>query len=203
MRNRGAPPAAVLLAVMALMVVAGTASANRSIALGVSEGELGRVQATSSAITFTDPTVSFRITCEVTRTLRLNGSIAKSAGAAVGTVTGVTLRNCTGGGVRMLTASLPWRVNYVSFTGTLPNIREVRVEIAMFAFLIESLLGAERCLFMGNLQETTSGNPINSLVVDETVLLSNVKSLGLTECPSEVIISGSLTLRPVVQMRLF
>ncbi len=203
MRNRGAPLATVLLAVMALMIVAGAASANRSIALGVSEGELGRVQARSSAITFTDPTVSFRITCEVTRTLRLNSSIAKTAGAAVGTVTEVTLRNCTGGVVRMLTAGLPWRINYVSFTGTLPSIREVRVEIRSFEFLIESLLGAERCLFMGSLQETTSGNPINSLVVDETVLLSLAKSLGLTECPREVIISGSLTLRPVVQMRLF
>ncbi|HXE43872.1 MAG TPA: hypothetical protein VN635_01625 [Conexibacter sp.] len=202
MRNRGAPLATVLLAVMALMVLAGGASANRGIALGVSEGELGRVQARSSAITFTDATVSFRITCEVTGTLRLNSSIAKTAGAAVGTVTEVTVRNCIGGGVRMLTESIPWRVNYVSFSGTLPNIREVRVEIVSFALLIESLFGTERCLFIGNAQETTSGNPINSMVFDETVQLPFGKNLGLGTCPSELIINGSLTLRPVVQMRL-
>jgi len=202
MRNRGAPLAAVLLAVTAVMITAGTASANRGIALGVSEGELGRVQASSSAITFTDATVSFRITCEVTKTLRLNNSITKAAGAAVGTVTAITVRNCTGGGVRMLTESLPWRMSYVSYSGTLPNIREVRFEIVSFAFLIESPFGAERCLFIGNAQETTSGNPINSMVFDETVLLPFGKNLGIGTCPSEVIISGSLTLRPVVQMRL-
>ncbi len=203
MHNRGAPLATVLLAVMALMIVAGAASANRSIGLGVSEGELGRVQARSSAITFTDATVSFRITCEVTKTLRLNNSIAKSTGAAVGTVAAVAVSNCTGGGVRMLTESLPWRINYISFGGTLPNIREVRIEIVSFAFLIESPFGVERCLFIGNVQETTSGNPINSMVFDETVQLPLGKNLGLGTCPSEVIISGSLTLRPVVQMRLF
>lgn len=41
---------------------------------------------------------------------------------------------CTGGSMTILTETLPWRVNYVSFTGTLPRINSVRYSIIGMAY---------------------------------------------------------------------
>ena len=202
MLKQGRSLAVVVLAVCAVAAMGGAAQANTRIGFSPTEGELSRVEARSSAITFTDPEGSFRITCEVIRTLRLNSLIAKTEGVEMGTVTAARLVNCSGGVVKLLTEP-PWRLTYVSFTGTLPNIREVRFEIRHFAFLIETFGGTSRCLFIGDVQETTSGSPINSLVFDETVLVSFGKNLGFGECPSSAIVSGTLRLRPIINMRLF
>jgi hypothetical protein len=192
----------VTLLLLLLALVTGEAAASRSIVLNPAEGELGRVEARARSLTFTDSEASFSVICEVTRTLRLNRSIAKVAGAEVGSVTAIEVRNCRGGAVRFLTPSLPWSITYVSFTGTLPAIRELVWEIEFRGFLLGNFLGMAQCLYTGNVQERTNGRPINSLTVEEGRAVGLGMNLGVVECPAQVIIAGTLGLRPVVEMRL-
>jgi hypothetical protein len=190
------------VAALSLSFAAGSAPASRSIVLNPPEGELGRVEARSTALTFTDPEATFSIICEVTRTLRINRSIAKIAGAEVGSVTAIEVRNCRGGAVRFLTPSLPWAITYVSFNGTLPAIRELLWEIEFRGFLLGSFLGMAQCQYGGNVDERTNGRPINSMTMEEGRSVPLTMNLGVVECPTQVIIAGTLRLRPIVEMRL-
>jgi len=201
-RNCGKVLLVASVAALSLALATGAAGANRSIVLSPAEGELGRVEARSTALTFTDPEASFSLICEVTRTLRLNRSIAKTAGVQVGSVTAVEVRNCRGGAIKFLTETLPWRITYVSFAGTLPAISELRLEIRLGGFLLRNFLGTAECLYVGSIQETTNGRPINSASVEELREVPFGKNLGLVECPAQVIISGTLNFRPIVEMRL-
>lgn len=201
-RNCGKILLVTSVVALLLALAVGEAGASRSIVLAPGEGELGRIEARSTALTFTDAEASFSVICEVTRTLRLNRSIPKTAGAQVGTVTAIEVRNCRGGVVRFLTPSLPWIITYVSFTGTLPAIREVLWEVEFRGFLLGGILGGAECLYTGNVREHTNGRPINSITIEEGREIGLGQNLGVVECPAQVIIAGTLRLRPVVEMRL-
>jgi hypothetical protein len=66
-------------------------------------------------------------------------TIVKSLGALIGHVSRASVNSagCTGGRATVLTASLPWHVQYQGFSGRLPNIERVRLLLANAAFLIE------------------------------------------------------------------
>lgn len=53
----------------------------------------------------------------------------KTAGALVGFVTRASVGPCPSGSATVLTATLPWHVQYASFTGTLPTIASVTEDI--------------------------------------------------------------------------
>jgi hypothetical protein len=79
-----------------------------------------------------------RITCRVT----LDGSfesanIGKTIGARRGEVTRATFANCSGGYVVPISGSLPWRIHYQGFTGTLPNINSFRLHLVDAGIRIE------------------------------------------------------------------
>jgi hypothetical protein len=76
-------------------------------------------------------------------------------GGEVGYVTRAIRGVCTRGSVVILTTELPWFLDYASFTGTLPNITDVRMGISLMGFkLREPFLGAE-CLSL-----STPGQPV-------------------------------------------
>lgn len=63
-----------------------------------------------------------------------SATIAKVAGALVGFVTRASLAeaSCTGGlaeSAGLVTASLPWHVEYEGFSGTLPNLTAVKLRV--------------------------------------------------------------------------
>src|SRR6185312_1823759 len=59
--------------------------------------------------------------------------------------TGAEPSPCTGGTITVLNETLPWSVNYVSFTGTLPTIRSVRVSLIGTSFRVTPR-GSATCL---------------------------------------------------------
>jgi len=190
-------------ALMVLAIGAGSAAANRSLRASVASGELGRITTVSRALTFTDEEASFSIVCEVTRVLSLHASVAKVAGTLAGLVREVRIANCRGGTVTVLTENLPWHVTYVSFTGTLPSIATVTLELRNVGFLVSAFFGFGRCLYGGSARGITGGGTtVTSLTAEERRALPLVTNLGGFECPAGGIFRGSFTVTPNVRLAL-
>lgn len=76
---------------------------------------------------------------------------------------------CTGGSLTILTETLPWRINYSGFTGTLPRITDIRLSIIGIAFRI-STSG------LGCLAGTTSLKPaFGELVLGSTGVIEGFR----------------------------
>jgi hypothetical protein len=121
-----------LLVTSVLAVVAGTASANR---LEIPNTTSFRFSWSQLTFTFAGRTVN----CEVRLTgLFHSRTITKVPGNLIGYVNEATTINlCTGGEARALKESLPWHVRYASFTGTLPNISRIIIQIIGMSFRIQ------------------------------------------------------------------
>lgn len=190
---------AALAAMLLLALGAGTAAASRSLTQTPTENQ----NATSAALTFTDEGSTFRIVCPVT--LELSGlvrSIPKTAGTTIAR-TNVRVGRCSGGTVRVLAEAQPWTISYVSFTGTLPRIESVRLEIRNAGFLVEAFFGIARCLYGGNAQGTTvGGTRVTSIRADEARTLPLVTRLGEAICPRNGVFRGSFTLARTITLGL-
>jgi hypothetical protein len=117
---------ATVMAALTLMVTAGSATAGR---LSVNNKEFRVTWVTLRAIAGGNI-----IGCPVT----LEGSfhsatVRKATGALIGHVSRAivigTEGPCTGGTVTVLSATLPWHLQYRGFTGTLPRIRTVLLRL--------------------------------------------------------------------------
>jgi len=144
--------AALLAATLTLALGAASATASRSIT--ISPG--GEIRGTTRALTF-KLEEGTEVICAVTLGGTLARAIAKVAGTHVGLILEARTAECRPTGtaesatVRM-SLSTPWRMNYHSFTGTLPNVETTLVEIIGWNFLIQlRALGATilECLFTG------------------------------------------------------
>lgn len=81
------------------------------------------------------------ITCEVTLSGSLHTrTIAKTVGALIGYINAATLGPCREGTATILTETLPWHARYLAFTGTLPNILTIRINVIGAAFRIREPL---------------------------------------------------------------
>jgi hypothetical protein len=198
-RWRRALVAAAVVVVLASVLGPATAAALRSIEVSV-VGELGSVTMSSNAATFADESGSFMVVCQITRRVRINSRIAKTPGATFGSVTSATARECSGGTATSL--GLPWTVTYVSFNGTLPNIREVRLEVRGMGFLVTTFFGLAACLYRGNVQYTTSGNPVTQMTSDISRLVPLDIDLGSGLCPANGYLKETLVVSPAIRLRL-
>lgn len=149
------------------------------LALAVSSASANSLRTSSQTfdVTWTPLTFSAggaNINCNVT----LRGSfsaatIAKTAGRK-GAITGAALSNCSGGTATVLTETLPWSVNYVSFSGTLPRISGVRVALIGAAFSVDPSGILPNCLVGTTVGDeafgtiTISGGTATGLRADET-----------------------------------
>jgi hypothetical protein len=198
-RLRRALVAAALAVVLASVLDPATAAALRSLEASAT-GELGSVTMTASATTFTEEEGNFAIVCRTTKRARLNSRIAKVTGATFALVTSAGATECTGGTVAIL--GLPWAMTYVSFNGTLPNIREVRLEIRGMGFLVTTFFGLAECLYRGNVQYTTSGNPVTALTADTSRRVPLAIDLGSGICPARGYLKETLVVSPALTLRL-
>jgi hypothetical protein len=154
---------------------------------------------------------TLRITCPVTLEGSLHSrTLSKVSGQLVGYITSANLtRPCNGGEAWILngserlwdgttpTTTLPWHIRYDSFTGTLPIIEAIRVQLVGAAFLIRGPLGVN-CLFrstaaapaFGFLNREAGGN-ISGLRADETSRI--LRSEGTAGCPPEGSFAGEGT----------
>jgi hypothetical protein len=136
--------------------------ASALLAAGVSTASAGRLSTSNQSIRATWRALEFAgtgsiIRCQVT----LEGSfhsrtIAKTSGSLIGMVSRVRVKqeSCTNGIAAAFNGAeryngttspntLPWHLRYVSFEGTLPTIRGVKVSLAGFRFGVRD--GAGNC----------------------------------------------------------
>ncbi len=133
------PLRAALAAACLLMLVAGSVGARN---LSLTESEF---QIQWAGLEFRNNIAAPPLVCPATLSGRFHArTFAKVSGALIGVVDNVsifrngrTTERCRGGGITILTESLPWHVTYGGFFGTLPSIRSVRVNIIGAAFRIE------------------------------------------------------------------
>src|SRR5438270_3751470 len=98
---------------------------------------LGALVGTASAARLSNSSTTFRATwtsaefsggfgtprCSLTLEGSLHSAtIVKTRGSLVGYITRASVGPCVNGSATVLTATLPWHVQYDSFTGTLPSI---------------------------------------------------------------------------------
>ncbi len=144
-----------LAATAILATAVSTATASR---FSVSNQQFRAVWAN---LEFGNTAVAGTIRCPVT----LEGSfhsrtIPKQQGLLVGYVTRALVSNpvCTGGRATVLSELLPWHLTYQSFTGTLPNITGVTLNLIRAGFIVE--LGGNSCLAL-----TTTASPARGIVI--------------------------------------
>lgn len=85
-----------------------------------------------------------------------SATLAKSAGSLIGYVTRPTVEACQLGGMTVLASTLPWHVQYQSFSGTLPSIGSIHVNI-IGGFLIAEALLRVSCLVRTSTTEPATG----------------------------------------------
>jgi hypothetical protein len=79
-------------------------------------------------------------------------TIAKVVSRLVGYVTSASLGPCRNGSATLLTETLPWHVQYGSFSGSLPNISGVTGKVVNVSFRIRET-GGITCLFRSTTAE--------------------------------------------------
>ncbi|HZV73420.1 MAG TPA: hypothetical protein VFF79_06870 [Conexibacter sp.] len=190
----------VALAILTMLVAVQSASANH---LSISQETLRVVWPEESKINFSNTAGGIEISCALT----LEGSfhsktIVKTSGSLMGYVTRAIfgpVSNCLKTNVTnitTLTASLPWHIRYDSFTGTLPAIGGLRLQVAGFAFLLTAF-GAS-CLYRSTaanpffgVASRESGGVITGLQAEEGTSMP-LFSGGIL-CPASVTFSGTAT----------
>lgn len=178
--------AAMLFATLALAISATSATALRALVMNA---------ATRSSRLITSGTITLTAGAEVTAacssglTWRITpgGSISKAAGSSIGEIQSFSA-SCTGANVRITTA--PTAIRYESFTGTLPNIREVRLRLSSLTVLIEVPARFLACQYAGEPRIISNGNPYTSHSFDATATLPLERNLFIARCPESVAITG-------------
>lgn len=145
--------ARVLLAVAAATVLlgvgVGTASARRlRVSSQTFRIAFARIRIESEVIPFNN--------CPITMEGSFHSeSIVKVAAALVGYITRAQLGPCESGHVTILRETLPWHLRYTSFSGTLPSIGRVTLDIIEFAIFTRNTETGVSCLL-----RTTAANPL-------------------------------------------
>jgi len=161
--------AALTLASVSLLALSvGTATAGR---LSVSSQTFRVAWSRFEFIESEEPATVCPVTLEGSLHAR---TFAKVARALVGYITRASVGTCSAGEARVLTETLPWHLRYSSFTGTLPNITRVRLELVGFEHLISSVFGFHRCLYIfprespgGLILNLGVGGVVQSAAIDE------------------------------------
>ncbi len=199
---------AALIAALIMSMAAGTASASRSLSLN--NGGV-RTFSYSDRYTFTNEEGGFRVVCRVLRTITYTSDAApKTAGVVIANTpaaTGIDVRECTGGTVRVL-QERAWKIRFDGFTGTLPAIRTIRLTIEPNGggFLVEAFFGIARCLYGGNVSGIATVNAaseVTEIRAEERPNAATV-NLGGVECPAGVLRGNlrPLTGTPAIRLRL-
>jgi len=135
----------------ALLIVSATAGArNLSISSQFWRSVYRPLRFVSAGITITS--------CDVT----LEGSFHyrtsnKTLEALVGHITRAAIGACATGSATVLTASLPWHIRYLGFTGVLPDITGVRDETIGVSFRIHERVFGTECLATSTTEQPIIG----------------------------------------------
>ena len=130
----------LLGAAFTLSLLVSTASANH---LSTSTRS---IRTTWTSLEFVEPLgTTFRCSLSLEGSLH-SATMTKTAEALVGFITRASVaRSCTGGEFSVLTETLPWHLRYAGFTGILPDITSLAINLVGFALKIKGSFGT--CLF--------------------------------------------------------
>jgi hypothetical protein len=143
----------LLLAALGAMVLLGAL---------VSTASAGRLSSSSQTLRSTFREVRFRMpfftpNCQVTLEGSLHSrTIAKVAGSLIGYINRAILGPCSSGTATILSETLPWHVRYLSFSGTLPSISSIRINVVNASFRIREPFGIT-CLARSTATEPAIG----------------------------------------------
>jgi hypothetical protein len=131
---------ACILGAAALLALLVTNASARNLSIST---QFLRVAFTS--VRFTEP-FGASVDCAVTAEGSFHArSIPKVVGTLTGYVTRADLGACAVGTVTILRETLPWHVRYLAFTGTLPNITRLIINVVGISFRIR-FPGGPECL---------------------------------------------------------
>ncbi len=160
----------LLAAVLTASLTALASSSASAIQLSLSEPTFRAVW-TPARFTFSGITVSCNVTLEGSfhRT-----TVAKVERSLIGHVTRATVASCSAGTMSVLTETLPWHVQYGSFTGTLPNISSVSLRLvgmaASWTFIGLTCLGrTEAATPAGLIADRSEAGTLTSFRWDESL----------------------------------
>jgi hypothetical protein len=149
---------AVSAAVAALMLIA--VSATSSAAWFSIVGETFRAAWPELRFTGAGSTVTCAVTLEGSFA---QGTFSATAGTRVGSVARASVGACRGGSATILSATLPWSLQYASFGGTLPNITSLTFHLVGAAFQVRPE-GLVACL-----ARTTAERPVVGIAQRESL----------------------------------
>ncbi|MGN6189049.1 MAG: hypothetical protein ACTHOE_09130 [Conexibacter sp.] len=142
------------------------AAVGATVLLGalVSTASATRLESSSQTLRTAFTSVRFRETfgsttdCAVTLEGSLHSrTIQKVAGTLIGYITRADLGPCAGTGTAtILTETLPWHVRYLAFSGTLPNITRLIINVIGSAFRVRFPTGSN-CLARSTPEEPAIG----------------------------------------------
>jgi hypothetical protein len=183
MRNRTKVIMTALTAALTLAVAVSSAGARR---VELSNQQIRVVWSTTSKLTFANAEGGLTAACPVT----LEGSfhsrtLSKVSGQLIGYITraALTRASCvfTGGvedvrilnGVETTTNTLPWHIRYDSFTGPLPRIETVRLQLVGASFVLTAF--TVPCLYKSTAARPAFGD---TTVNRETGAVTGLRALG-------------------------
>ena len=171
--------AALAAATMMLTLVANASARNLSVTEREFEVMFNRSPSGAPGLTF--EAGGNNITCPITILGHFTERTISKTNTQIGVIkhveptVGAEPALCTGGTLTILQETLPWNVSYVSFTGRLPSISDIRMSLSGVAFRITPR-GSATCL-----AGTTTRNPafgelgvgaggrVETLRADETI----------------------------------
>lgn len=169
-----------LMAMFILAIAVQTASANR---ISANEGRV-RVAWSSLRLIAGEATIECPVTLEGSFH---SATIRKVAGALVGHVSRASIRgangagNCTGGNSSIYQESLPWHIQYLGFTGTLPRMSGVRLWLVGGRIRIDPVGLLPAC----NADATRENPSVGEILVEPNGLVTGLRSLSEFAIPLE------------------
>lgn len=184
-----------IAAAAACLSLAATASANR---LSLNAGTF-RFVWPEWTLAFTEPTES-SVRCPLTLTGTFaTTALTKTTRGLVGNIvnSAIGFPTCANGRPNVLAETLPWHVRYESFTGTLPAIGSIALEVIGLSYRWELNLLSISCLFSATeaaparwRASLERGGAITSVRWDET---KRIPGTGIILCPREATFGGTGT----------
>ena len=86
-----------------------------------------------------------------------SNTIAKTPGLLIGFVTAANVTRCARGSATVLRETLPWHVQYDSFSGTLPNITNIRTRVIGGSYRVQEPVFGINCLSRTSTAEPSYG----------------------------------------------
>ncbi len=129
----------------------------------VSGASANRLSQSSSTLRATWTSAEFgggfgTVRCSLTIESSLHSrTFTKTAGALAGYVTRASVGPCASGSATILAATLPWHLRYASFTGTLPSISSITMNVIGVAFQIREPTFGITCLATSTTTEPAGG----------------------------------------------